>query len=67
MTTNLTSPDLIPPQIVATPPGIISCFAETTESSPWNFILCLVYFLGTGAATAFALYLYLREKSRHPR
>jgi hypothetical protein len=66
MTVNYsTAPDFIPPQIIATPPGIISCFAESAESSPWNLILCLIYFLGTGAATAFALYLYLRDRSRN--
>lgn len=43
----------------------ISCFPDVMESSPKNFILCLLYFLGTGAAAATAIFLYLRERRRN--
>ena len=43
----------------------IACFPEILDSSPKNFILCLLYFLGTGAAAATAIFLYLKERRRN--
>lgn len=43
----------------------ISCFPEMMESSPKTFILCILYFIGSGAAAATAIFLYLRERRRN--
>lgn len=40
----------------------IACFPELLDTSPKNFILCLLYILGTSAAAATGIYFYLKNK-----